>query len=150
MKTPTKYSELSPLEAIRRDLDLIFDDISPFSKMRRGNGGNGMQLWTPDTDMSETDDAYMLSVDLPGISKDDVEVSFSDNRLTISGERKEETKEEEEDFLRQERYVGKFSRTFTLPTEVKEEEIKASFEDGVLTVNIPKSEVKKPKQISIE
>ena len=150
MKTPTIYSELSPLEAIRRDLDLIFDDISPFSKMRRGNGGSGMQLWAPDADMSETDDAYMLSVDLPGISRDDVEVSYSDNRLTVSGQRKEETKEEEEDFIRQERYVGKFSRTFTLPTEVKEDQIKASFKDGVLTVNVPKSEVKKPKQISIE
>lgn len=150
MKTPTKYSELSPLEAIRRDLDLIFDDISPFSKMQRDNGGNGMQLWAPDTDMSETDEAYTLTVDLPGLNKDDIEVSYNDNRLTISGERKEETKEENEDFIRQERFVGTFSRKFTMPTDVKEEKIKASFKDGVLTVNIPKSEVKKPKQVSID
>ncbi len=97
MKTPTKYSELSPLEAIRRDLDLIFDDISPFSKMRRGNGGSAMQLWAPDTDMRETDDAYTISADLPGLSKDDVEISYSDNRLTISGERKEESEEASSD-----------------------------------------------------
>ncbi|WP_445664657.1 Hsp20/alpha crystallin family protein [Fodinibius sp. AD559] len=150
MKAPTKYSELSPLEAIRRDLDRIFDEISPLSKMRSSNGGNGMELWAPDTDVSETDSAYMVSVDLPGLSKEDVEVSYSDNRLTISGKRKYEEKEEEEDFLRKERYHGTFTRSFTLPSEVKADDIKANFKDGVLSVRIPKSEVKKSKQISIE
>lgn len=150
MKAPTKYSELSPLEAIRRDLDRIFDEISPLSKMRGSSGGNGMELWAPDTDVSETDSAYMVSVDLPGLSKDDVEVSYSDNRLTISGKRKYEEKEEEEDFLRKERYHGTFTRSFTLPSEVKADDIKANFKDGVLSVRIPKSEVKKSKQISIE
>lgn len=150
MKTLTKYSDMSPLEAIKRDMDLIFDDISPFSGIRRGNGGFGMELWAPDTDMSETEDAYILTIDLPGLSKDDVDVSYQDNRLTISGERKKETEEEGEDFLRRERYLGKFSRAFTMPADVKEDKIKATFKNGVLTVDIPKAEVKKPKKVSIE
>lgn len=150
MKALTKFSEMSPLEAIRRDMDRIFDDISPFPRIRRGNGGFGVELWAPDTDLSETDDAYTLTVDLPGLTKKDIEVSYQDHRLTISGERKEESKEEGEDFLRQERYVGKFTRAFTMPTEVKEDKIKASFKDGVLTVNVPKSEVKKAKLVSID
>ena len=150
MKAMTKFSGMSPLEAIRRDMDLIFDDLSPFSRIRRGNGGHGMQLWAPDTDMSETEEAYLLTVDLPGLTKKDIEVSYGDNRVTISGERKEEKKEEGEDFIRQERYLGKFSRSFTMPADVKEDKIKATFKDGVLTVNIPKEEVKKPKKVSIE
>lgn len=150
MKTLTKNSDMSPLEAIKRDMDLIFDDISPFSRIRRGNGGFGMELWAPDTDMSETEDAYMLTMDLPGLKKDDVDVSYKDNRLTISGERSRETKEEEKDFIRRERYLGKFSRAFTMPADVMEDKIKATFKNGVLTVDIPKAEVKKPKKVSID
>ena len=150
MKTLTKHSDLSPLETIKRDMDLIFDEISPLSGIRRGNGGFGMQLWAPDTDLSETEEAYTLTVDLPGLNKKDIEVSYKDNRLTISGERKEEKKEEGKDFLRKERYLGTFSRSFSMPSDVKEEMIRASFKEGVLTVNIPKAEVKKPKQVSIE
>lgn len=150
MKTLTKFSDVSPLEAIRRDMDRIFDDMSPFSRIRRGNGGFGMELWAPDTDMSETDDTYLLTVDLPGLTKKDIQVSYQDHRLTISGERKKESKEEEKDYIRQERYVGKFTRSFTLPTEVKEDKIKAVFKDGVLTVTIPKVETKKPKTVTID
>ncbi|NGP76578.1 Hsp20/alpha crystallin family protein [Balneolaceae bacterium YR4-1] len=150
MKTLTKYSDMSPLEAIKRDMDLIFDDISPFSRIRRGNGGFGMELWAPDTDMSETENAYILTMDLPGLKKDDVDVSFTDNRLTISGERSRETKEEDKDFIRKERYLGKFSRAFTMPADVVEDKIKATFKNGVLTVDIPKAEVKKPKKVSID
>lgn len=109
-----------------------------------------MELWAPDTDMSETDDAYLLTVDLPGLTKKDIQVSYQDHRLTISGERKKESKEEEKDYIRQERYLGKFTRSFTLPTEVKEDKIKASFKDGVLLVTIPKVEAKKPKTVSID
>lgn len=141
---------MSPLEAIKRDMDLIFDDISPFSRIRRGNGGFGMELWAPDTDMSETENAYTLTMDLPGLKKDDVDVSFTDNRLTISGERSRETKEEDKDFIRKERYLGKFSRAFTMPADVVEDKIKATFKNGVLTVDIPKAEVKKPKKVSID
>lgn len=150
MKALTRFSDVSPLEAIRRDMDRIFDDMTPFSRMRRGNGGFGMELWAPDTDMSETDEAYMVSVDLPGLTKKDVQVSYQDHRLTISGERKGETKEEKKDYIRQERYVGKFTRSFTLPTEIKEDKIKATFKEGVLSVTIPKVEAKKPKTVNID
>lgn len=141
---------MTPLEAIRRDMDRIFDDISPFSRIRRGNGGTGLELWAPDADLSETEDAYSLTVDLPGLTKKDIEVSYQDHRLTISGERKEEKKEEGKDFLRQERYRGTFTRSFTMPTKVVEDKIKASFKDGVLTVSVPKAEVKKAKLVNID
>ena len=149
MKAMQKRSELSPIETIRREMDRFFDDIVPFSH-KGGNGGMRMELWAPDTDVSETDDDYTISVDLPGITKKDVEVSYKDNRLTISGKREHEEEEEKKDYLRRERYRGSFTRSFTLPSEVKEEDIKARFKDGVLKVQVPKSEVRKPKTVAID
>lgn len=150
MKTLAKKTDLSPLEMIRRDMDRMFDDITPFSKIRFENGGSGVELWAPETDLSETDEAYKLTVDLPGLNKNDVEVSYKDHRLEISGERKEEIDEKENGFIRKERYTGKFTRAFTLPAEIKEDKIKASFKNGVLTVLAPKAQVKKPKLINID
>ncbi|MFN1834167.1 Hsp20/alpha crystallin family protein [Balneola sp. MJW-20] len=150
MKTLTNKTDLSPLEMIRRDMDRMFDDMTPFSKIKFGNGGFGADLWAPETDLIELDEAYKLTVDLPGLNKNDVEVSYKDHRLVISGERKEETDEKKNGFIRKERYTGTFTRAFTLPSAIKEDQIKASFKNGVLTVMAPKAEVKKPKLINID
>jgi len=104
----------------------------------------------PNTDMTETDNDYIVSIDLPGLTKKDIDVNLQENRLTISGKREKEEKEENKNFLRKERYHGRFMRSFTLPATVQEEEIKAKFKDGVLTVTIPKAEVSKPKEIKID
>lgn len=149
MKALQKKSDLSPVESIRREMDRFFDDIVPFSR-GLGDGGTRMELWAPDTDVSETENEYTISVDLPGTSKKDVEVSYKDNRLTISGKRQHEEEEEKKDYLRRERYQGSFTRSFTLPSEVKDEDIKAKFKDGVLKVRVPKSEVRKPKTVPID
>lgn len=149
MKSLQKRSEMSPVESIRREMDRFFDDIVPFSR-RLGKEVRGGEMWAPDMDVSETEKEYAISVDLPGMSKDDIEVSYKDNRLTISGERQHEEKEEKKDFLRKERYYGSFTRSLTLPSACKDDEIKAKFKDGVLKVNIPKAEVKKPKNVPID
>ena len=149
MKALTRYSDRPVLESIKRDMDRFFDDIVPFS-WRLENGGRSSSMWMPNTDMSETENDYIITVDLPGITKKDVEVNFQNNRLTISGERKKEKEEEGKDFIRRERYEGTFMRSFSLPTAVKEEDINAKFKDGVLTVTVPKAEVSKSKKIAIE
>lgn len=149
MKALTRFSDFPEMESIRRDMDRFFDDLVPFS-WKEANGGKNMDLWAPNTDMSETEDEYLITVDLPGISKKDVEVNFQDNRLTISGERSTEEQEEKENYLRKERYTGRFLRTFTFPGAIKDEEIVAKFKDGVLTINVPKSEVSKPTKVSID
>ncbi|MCW9705857.1 Hsp20/alpha crystallin family protein [Fodinibius salsisoli] len=148
MKAVERYSGLTPMETIRREMDRFFDDMTPFS--RKPGDGRKLALWAPETDMSETDDAYSITVDLPGVPKEDVEVSFQDKRLVISGERKSEEEKKDEDYIRKERYVGKFVRSFTLPSAVKDDKIKASFKDGVLTVNVPKAETSKPKTVAID
>ncbi|SMO63224.1 Hsp20/alpha crystallin family protein [Fodinibius sediminis] len=148
MSKLTRYSEFPVIESIRRDMDRIFDDLIP-SAWRMDKDEKALGLWAPRTDMSETDDEYVVTVDLPGISKKEIEVNYQNNRLTISGERKKEEKEEKKDFIRKERYEGRFLRSFTLPTKVKDDDIKASFQDGVLTVHVPKAEVSKQKKVTI-
>ena len=138
MKAMTKFSGMSPLEAIQRDMDLIFDDLSPFSRIRRGNGGHGMQLWAPDTDMSETEEAYLLTVDLPGLTKKDIEVSYGDNRVTISGERKEENEDKGRNWHKREYSYGSFYRVVDLPARVDGSKAKARFKKGMLKVTLPK------------
>lgn len=149
MKKLSSQSQLKPIDNLRRELDRIFDDMVPFTWSRRFSE-NEVNLWAPKTDMTETEQEYIINLDLPGVKKDDVEVSYKDNQLTISGERKKEVEEKKETYIRSERYFGQFVRNFTLPAAVKDNNIKANFKDGVLVVKVPKAEVSKPKKVKID
>ncbi|MDX1671622.1 MAG: Hsp20/alpha crystallin family protein [Balneolaceae bacterium] len=149
MKSLEKRREFTPIEDLRREMDRLFDEMVPFSWWKE-RGENSSHMWTPRTDMSETETKYLIHVDLPGLTKDDITINIKDNRLTISGKRKKEMEEKDENFLRRERFKGSFLRTFTFPDKVKDEKVKATFNDGVLTVNVPKAEVSKPKTVKID
>lgn len=90
MKTSMQKYSGSPLATMKREMDRFFDDLTPFWRLE--NGGIGMDIWAPDTDMSETENEYVVMVDLPGMSKKDIKINYQDNRLTISGERKKKKK----------------------------------------------------------
>jgi len=150
MKITKRKSEPTAIESMRREMDRFFDELTPFSWMRETNGGSRMDVWAPNTDMSEDENEYVIKMDIPGMTKDDIEVNFEDNRITIRGERSEEEKEEKKDYIRKERYKGSFYRSFTIPKTVDEDQIKAKFEEGVLKVNLPKAEVSKPKEVKVE
>ena len=105
--------------------------------------------WAPPVDIKETPDSLVLSAELPGIDKKDVHINIEENVLTISGERSFSRDEKKEDYHRIERVYGSFSRSFTLPRNVKLDAVKANFENGVLTVTIPKAEESKPRKIAI-
>ena len=107
------------------------------------------------TDIRETDGSYELDIDLPGFKKDEIQIELKDGYLTVSAEKGLDKDEEDKKgkYIRKERYAGALSRTFYLGEEIREEEIKAKFENGILSVSIPKEEEKKvegPKHISIE
>ncbi len=109
-------------------------------------------VWMPLTDISEEKDAYKLQIDIPGVDKKDVKISFADGKLIISGERKEEKVEENKEtkYHRIERTYGKFFRSFTLPKEIAADKIEAEYINGQLMVMIPKTEEAKPKELEIK
>lgn len=108
------------------------------------------------TDIKETDKAYTLAIDLPGYQKDDIQIELKEGHLTISASRQSTTEEKDEDgtFLRKERFSGKSSRSFYVGDEVVEDDIKAKFENGVLSIDLPKKKeqpkVEEKKVISID
>ncbi len=111
---------------------------------------NGSTNWQPSVDIRETDDAYTITADLPGVKKKDVKITVNDGTLVISGERTYENKDENGSFHRRERGYGSFQRSFHLPETVLEDMITASFKDGILTVEVPKAEEVKPKNHEIK
>ena len=105
--------------------------------------------WVPPMDVTENDERYTLTVELPGTEKEDVTVEVHESVLTIRGEKRNEREEEKEQRRYVERTYGSFSRSFTLPTNAAGDRVRASFQDGVLTIAIPKREEAKPKVIAV-
>jgi HSP20 family protein len=126
-----------------RDMNRLFNTLFEPS------AGAVMRRWSPAMDLVETEDNYVLRADLPGVSEGDVKIELDDNVLTISGERKSAHKEAKEGYYRVERAYGSFSRTLTLPEGVDADSISASFDRGVLEVNVPKPEQRKPRRVEI-
>lgn len=112
-----------------------------------GNGESG--TWLPAVDVSETEDALLLHFDLPGISQSDINVELNDNVLTVSGQRERKQELSKDNFYPYERRFGSFSRSVSLPSGVSEDDISASYENGVLDVRVPKPEEQKPRRIQI-
>lgn len=106
--------------------------------------------WAPRVDISETDDAFAIKVEIPEVKKDDVKVTVESGVLTIRGERRKEKEEKDRKFHRVERYYGIFTRSFTLPDNVNEAKIEASFKDGMLYLQLPKTELPKTDAIEIK
>lgn len=106
--------------------------------------------WSPRLDVSETDKAVEVTTDLPGMNKEDIKVSLENNILTIQGERKEEEKKEDKQYHYVERRTGSFYRSFQVPAEIDEDNIEATFKEGVLHLTLPKTEEAKKKVSKIE
>ncbi len=135
---------LGRLSDLRDEIDRLFE--SPLGETRTSQLLSG---WTPALDVYEEQDHFIVKAELPGLKKEDIEVSFHDGGLSISGERKSETKHEDAEVYRAERFFGRFQRTVTLPTPVAVDKAKASYKDGVLTVTLPKTEEAKHKHIDV-
>jgi HSP20 family protein len=106
--------------------------------------------WAPAVDFYEDGEQLVLKAELPGVKKEDLDLSLEDGVLTLAGERREEKSFEKAEVHRSERFLGKFQRSFTLPTAVEASKVQASFKDGILTVTLPKAEEAKPKQIEVK
>ena len=121
-----------------------FGDLFRDWPSARGGG------FVPAVDLSENDSHYTITVEIPGVNKDDVHVELQDDLLVISGEKKSEREEKKDRGRYLERSYGSFSRSFTLPGDADAERLEASFKDGVLKIRVPRREAVKPKQIAIK
>lgn len=135
-----RASPLRDMSRLQRQIDRVFEDF--FSPLGRGTELSLPEegRFVPAVDIEETDKNYLLCFDMPGLSKDDIRIEMDENRLTVSGERRDERESKEKGLHRQERYYGSFQRSFVLPDMADSENVEATFQDGVLRVSVPKSE----------
>ena len=143
-----RWEPVAELGTIQNEMNRLFNTVFDQSHST-GRGPAGARRWLPAMDLVETGDHYVLRADLPGLSNEDVNVQLEDNVLTISGERKPEHETRQEGYYRLERAFGGFSRSLTLPEGVDPNGVQANFDRGVLEIQIPKPEQKKPRQVQI-
>ena len=142
-----RWTPMGNLQSFQHEMNRMFDEF-----FRGGNGeaaGTGLSSWTPAVDIHETEDAFVIKAELPGVSKDDVSIDVHQNTLTLRGQRKHEAEVKNERYHRVERAYGTFQRSFVLPAMVDHDKVQATYKDGVLELHLPKSEAAKPKRISI-
>jgi HSP20 family protein len=143
----TTWSPFWQLSSLRDEIDRLFEE--PLAEFTRSSqqflGG-----WLPAVDMYEDKDNIFVRAELPGMKKEEIDISLHEGMLTLAGERKNEERHKDAEVYRSERFVGRFQRTISLPTPVLAEKVQATYRDGMLTVTLPKSEEAKPKQIEVK
>ncbi len=135
-----------------REIEDMFDRYTRAGGVPRGGGQEVARPgdWTPRVDIAETDQAFVIKAEVPEVKKDDVKITVDNGILSICGERKREKEEQGKTFHRVERFYGQFTRSFTLPENVDEDNITATFKDGMLSLEIPKTEKAQPKAIEVK
>ena len=146
-----------PFEALRKEVDRLFDDFGDDFWRRPFRSLAGLEKgWTqkfvaaPAVDIAETDKAYEITAELPGIDQKNIEVNVANGGITIKAEKKEETEEKKKDYYVSERRYGSFQRSFSVPEGIDGEKIEAMFKNGVLTVTLPKTPEAQKKETKIE
>ncbi|KUK95602.1 MAG: Heat shock protein Hsp20 [Methanothrix harundinacea] len=135
------------IRRVQDKMNQLIEDFMSESPVAPGTFGDVM---APLADVKETDEEVVVTMDLPGMDKGDVDISVTENSLEVRAERKTEKEEKAEEFYKKERTFSRFERSLTLPAEVKAEEAKASLKDGVLKVHLPKVEMTARKKVRIE
>jgi HSP20 family protein len=141
----TEWNSLDRLTNLRDEINRLFD--LPESAMNRESEFFG---WAPAIDLYEDNDHLIVKAELPGMKKEDIEVSLHNESLVISGERKSESGNGRSETSRSERFFGRFQRSLVLPKPVDPNEVTATYKDGILTVSLSKTEESKPKQIAVK
>lgn len=149
--TLVKWNPARELMSIEKEFNKLFNSFSnKFGISNEGENEMENAVWAPLTDISEDNDNYYLNLDVPGVDKNDVKISYSNGNLVIKGERKDEKETKKSEYHRIERSFGKFFRSFTLPEKIKEDKIEAKFKDGALSIVIPKADEVKPREIEVK
>ncbi|HLP77710.1 MAG TPA: Hsp20/alpha crystallin family protein [Candidatus Paceibacterota bacterium] len=144
--TFSTWPRFGRLSDLRNEIDRLFE--APLDELARSS--QVLSGWTPALDIHENNENIVVRAELPGMKKEDMEISLHDGSLSISGERKADRKFENAEVYRSERFIGRFQRTIALPSPVSAERITAQYKDGILTITLPKTEDAKPKQINVQ
>lgn len=145
-----RYTPARNLRRLHRELDRTVNQIFPSFGIFNANSWNDPgREFSPELNVIETEGAFQIELDLPGVEKEDIEINLQEGILTIRGERKSRKMEGTESEIRSERFFGSFSRALRLPSEIKEKKIAARLEKGVLFVELPKVDEIKPQMIEI-
>lgn len=144
------FRNLKTVDPLREMLDLQRTINQLFNTDKTASDEVALSAWTPAVDIFEGENNYVIKLELPEVSREDVKVNLHERTLTISGERKIENEDKRDAYHRIERSYGQFYRSFTLPPNVNPEAINAQFKDGVLRLTLPKREEAKPKQIDVQ
>jgi len=140
------WSPFRQLSSLRDEIDRLFEaPLSCLTELSQPFSGG----WVPALDLYEDKDNYVVKMELPGMNKEGIDISLHDGVLSVSGERKDEQKHEDAETYRSERFFGRFQRSITLPASVDGSKVNASYQEGILTITLPKAEEAKPKQITI-
>ena len=139
------WSGFNQLTSLRDEINSLFE-----SSFSNGNGSDVFNSWAPALDVYEDANNLIVRAEIPGMKKEDIEVSLHDNVLTISGERRNEKKYEGSQTSRDERFFGRFTRSVALQKQVDAGDVKASYKDGIITITLPKAEEAKPRQIEVK
>ena len=144
MRTIARWEPFPGITTLQERINRLFDD-----SFDRSGEQASLSAWAPAVDIYETEQELVVKADLPDVDPKDLDIRVENNILTIRGERKFEKKVNEENYLRVERSYGSFARSFTLANTVNTDAIKAEYQNGVLTLSIPKREEAKPKQVKV-
>jgi HSP20 family protein len=145
-----RWDPVREIDSLQGEMNRLFSTFFDTPTARGGNGGGAAtRRWIPAMDLIETGEHFVLKADLPGITESDVNIEVENNVLTISGERKTEHEEKHEGYYRLERATGAFARSLTLPEGIDAEAVKATFDNGVLEVRIPKPVQAQPRKVQI-
>ena len=145
--TMMRWKPFGDLVSMHSKINRLFENaLGDFDK----EGSSLTSAWNPATDIYETKEEYVFKVEVPGLAKDDINVEFCENTLTIKGEKKEEKDVKKEGYHQIESFNGTFTRSYRLPQNVNTKDIKAKMKDGILELRVSKAEEAKPKAISID
>ncbi len=144
MTTLMRWDPFREMQALRETVDRLFE-----SSLSNWAGETQPLTWSLALDVAETENEYLVKASLPGINPDDLDITFTDNVLTIKGETKAEEEREDVRYHIRERRYGQFTRSISLPSTVDVEHIEAEYNNGVLTLHLPKAEEARPKRITV-
>jgi HSP20 family protein len=142
----TRWDPFGDLFSIQNEMNQLFGRV--FGQ-QPGLGRGGQRLWAPALDIAERPDAYLVTVELPGVKPEDLDITLESGVLTVQGERRFQDESQDQQWHRVERRYGAFRRSITLPSQAQADKVEASFEHGVLHITVPKTEAAMPKRIEV-